>query len=103
MAAISTRSRKPLWAGTRGILSHPARAKGKSDSQKVDAVAPRIRPCALGGKKQVDGCSSRSDVDETQHVTEKHRQDRRQRGQSTPCGTFISSTMIVMMRPLRRR
>ena len=37
------------------------------------------------------------DVDEAQDVAQEHRHDRARAVEPSPCGTFISSTMMVMM------
>src|SRR5215470_13618976 len=38
-----------------------------------------------------------TDVYEAEDIAQKHRSDRRERVRLSPCGIFISSTMMVMM------
>lgn len=42
-------------------------------------------------------------VDEAQRITEEHRHKGCKAAQSAPCGTFNSSTVIVMMMALTHR
>ena len=82
------------------VLAHPAGGKGnqRQPEQQVQ-VGPEhaagdvfARHGAVMMVVPVD-----ADVDEAEHVAEEHRQQRRSASRLAPCGTFSSSTMMVMM------
>jgi hypothetical protein len=91
---------------TRVIFGHPGRG-GRDQGQPEEQV--QVRPqdarahVRAGVQEVVVVVSVDTDEHGAQHVAEQHGQQRFEGVQVPPCGTFNSSTMMVMISPGRRR
>ena len=82
------------------VLAHPGRRKrDQRQPEQQMKIGPQHQPVDMPHqmKEVVVVVPVDRDVDEAQNIAEKYRRQTASAARSAPCGTFSSSTMIVMM------